>query len=217
MKYRCLVVDHDDTVVNSTATIHYPCFVEFMKLRHPEVRMSLETYFVKNFSPGILELFRDIIGMSEEEIIEEEAFWKEYVKDHIPEVYPGMREILVRYKKEGGILAVASHSFADNIFRDYKANGLPEPDLAYGWELPKDKRKPDPFALREIMRITGLPASELLMLDDLKPGYEMARAAGVTFAAAGWANDISEIETFMRANCDVYFKTVAEFGTYLFG
>lgn len=29
MRYPCLVVDHDDTVVNSTATVHYPCFVEY--------------------------------------------------------------------------------------------------------------------------------------------------------------------------------------------
>ena len=31
LKYRCLVLDHDDTVVNSTATVHYPCFVEYME------------------------------------------------------------------------------------------------------------------------------------------------------------------------------------------
>ena len=28
LKYRCLVLDHDDTTVDSTATVHYPCFVE---------------------------------------------------------------------------------------------------------------------------------------------------------------------------------------------
>ena len=54
------------------------------------------------------------------------------------------------------------------------------------------------------------------MLDDLKPGYDMARARGVPFAAAGWANDIPEIEGFMRHNCDLYFKTVEAFGGYLF-
>ena len=31
MKYKCLVFDHDDTVVNSTATIHHPCFAEYLK------------------------------------------------------------------------------------------------------------------------------------------------------------------------------------------
>ena len=29
LKYPCLVLDHDDTVVQSEATIHYPCFEEF--------------------------------------------------------------------------------------------------------------------------------------------------------------------------------------------
>ena len=53
------------------------------------------------------------------------------------------------------------------------------------------------------------------MLDDLKPGYDMARAAGVDFAAAGWANDIPEIEGFMRRNCDFYCKTVSDFDRLL--
>ena len=48
------------------------------------------------------------------------------------------------------------------------------------------------------------------MVDDLKPGYDMARRCGVPFAAAGWANDIPEIEQFMRKNCDFYCKTVAD-------
>ena len=30
MRYQCLIFDHDDTTVNSTAKIHYPCFVEYM-------------------------------------------------------------------------------------------------------------------------------------------------------------------------------------------
>ena len=30
MKYKCLVFDHDDTVVNSTATNHHPCFQMYL-------------------------------------------------------------------------------------------------------------------------------------------------------------------------------------------
>lgn len=55
----------------------------------------------------------------------------------------------------------------------------------------------------------------MLVLDDLKPGYDMAKTANVRFAAAGWSNDIPEIEAFMRQNCDLYFKTVETFGDYL--
>jgi len=52
MKYRCLVLDHDDTVVSSTATIHYPCFIEYLEKYYPHLAKSytLESYFVKNFT-----------------------------------------------------------------------------------------------------------------------------------------------------------------------
>ena len=56
---------------------------------------------------------------------------------------------------------------------------------------------------------------ELLVVDDLKPGHDMARAAGVPFAAAGWANDIPEIEQFMRKNCDHYCKQVSDLARLL--
>lgn len=46
-------------------------------------------------------------------------------------------------------------------------------------------------------------------------GYDMAKAANMRFAAAGWSNGIPEIEAFMRQNCDLYFKTVEAFGDYL--
>ena len=61
----------------------------------------------------------------------------------------------------------------------------------------------------------GFTAEQMLVLDDLKPGYDMAKAANVRFAAAGWSNDIPEIEAFMRQNCDLYFKTIETFGDYL--
>ena len=35
MRFRCLVMDHDDTTVNSTATIHFPSFLAYLKLVRP--------------------------------------------------------------------------------------------------------------------------------------------------------------------------------------
>ena len=58
MKYRCLVFDHDDTVVNSTATIHHPCFVEFLNAYYPGETISLEDYFLLNFDPGFVPMCR---------------------------------------------------------------------------------------------------------------------------------------------------------------
>lgn len=216
LKAQCLVLDHDDTVVNSTATVHYPCFVEYMQKYQPQVHLTLEEYFRYNFDPGVIPLFTDICGLSMEEMYHEEAYWKEYVRHHIPEAYPGIREILREQRSRGGLITVVSHSFSENILRDYRANGLPEPDQIYGWEYPPAQRKPSPWPLYQIMESFSLRPEDLLVVDDLKPGFDMAQAAGVPFAGAGWANDIPEIEHFMRENCHPYFKTVRALQSYLF-
>ena len=215
MRYQCLVFDHDDTVVNSTATIHWPCFVDFLAQRRPGMSCSLEKYFVKNFDPGFLPMCREDYGLSDAELDDELRFWKDYVRDHVPSAYPGIREMMEQQKAEGGLVCVVSHSLDFNIRRDYRENGLPEPDAVYGWEQPLERRKPSPWPLQEIMRRFELQPRDLLMIDDLKPGYDMARACGVDFAAVGWANDIPAIERFMRGNCRWYFKTVPELAAFL--
>ena len=216
LKYRCLIVDHDDTVVNSTATVHYPCFVQYCAEFFPDYTCTLEHYFLKNFDPGVVAFFGKEVGMTHEQMMHEQTYWNEYVQHHIPKVYPGMRDILLRQKAEGGILCVISHSYRDNILRDYRENDLPEPDMIFGWECPPDRRKPNSWPLEQIMETYHLQPEEMLVLDDLKPGYDMARKVHVPFAAAGWANDIREIESFMRNNCDLYFKRITELNQWLF-
>ena len=212
MKYKCLVLDHDDTVVSSTATIHYPCFIEYLEKYYPHLakNYTLESYFVKNFHPGVVELFTDEIGMNADELRHEEEYWRAYVKNHVPAAYDGIGEIIADFKAKGGIVAIDSHSYTEYIVRDYKHNSLPEPDVIYGWDIPKEKRKPAPDTLFELMDRYSLRPSEILVVDDLKPGYDMARAAGVDFAAAGWAYDVPEIEAFMRENCDFYLENVED-------
>ena len=178
MKFPCLVLDHDDTVVNSTATVHFPCFAEYTAKFFPKAkRYTLEEYILKNFSPGVYEFFHGEVGMTEDDMKHEQAYWHEYVQHHVPQAYAGMRELLWDYVNAGGTICVASHSLSPNILRDYRENGLPEPDMVFGWESPTHERKPNPYPLEQIMRRGGFTREELLMLDDLKPGYDMARAS----------------------------------------
>ena len=215
MKYKCLVFDHDDTVVNSTATIHHPCFVEFLREYYPGEEMDLEEYFLLNFEPGFVPMCRERYGMTDADLAFEARYWQDYVQHHTPAAYPGIRQIMERQMAAGGLVCVVSHSFDYNIRRDYAANALPEPDAVYGWERPETQRKPFPFPLEDIMARFSLQPAELLMIDDLKPGYDMAAAAGVDFAAVGWAYDIPQIEEFMRLNSPRYFKTVPELAAWL--
>ena len=84
MRYPCLVVDHDDTVVNSTATVHYPCFVEYTGIYHPEVHYTLEEYIKYNFDPGVVAFFCDIIGMSRAETPPGQIYLDPYVHPPLP-------------------------------------------------------------------------------------------------------------------------------------
>ncbi len=215
--YKCLVLDHDDTVMDSTAHVHWPAFLVALDELRPGTTITLEDYFRMNFHPGFLEYCTKTLGFTDRDMDRELEIWKTYVKDHVPTVYPGMARIIRRQKALGGLVCVVSHSFDFNIRRDYEANGLPQPDAIYGWELPVERRKPDPWALEQIMARFGLSPSELLMVDDLKPGYDMARAAGVPFAAACWAYDVPEIRSFLEQNCERAYTDPAQLETLLFG
>lgn len=218
MKYKCLVLDHDDTVVSSTAEIHFPCFVEYLKSTRPHLvpEWNLETYLIKNFHPGITSILRDELGMDDAEVKREIDFWASYVEKHIPTSYAGIREIIADFRARGGIVAVDSHSLMKYIKRDFEYNKLPAPDIIYSWDLPDEQRKPSPYTLFDLMKRYSLTPDEIIVVDDLKPGYDMARGAGVDFAAAGWAYDVPEIESFMRNNCDYYLKEVSELREILF-
>ena len=122
-----------------------------------------------------------------------------------------------KFKKENGIICVVSHSLSENILRDYKANELPTPDDVYGWEKPANERKPSPYPIFEIMSKYGLSPLEILMVDDLKPGLDMARDAGIDFAAAGWAYELPEIQSYMKKHSDYYLETVKELENVVFG
>lgn len=216
MKYKCLILDHDDTVVDSTAQIHYPSFLEALKVLRPGVTITLEDYFRENFNPGFLPFCTEKLHMTEQELEEELKIWKDYVLKHIPKAYPGMKELIEEQKARGGIVCVISHSFDFNIRRDYEANGLPMPDMIFGWECPPEQRKPSTYALEQIAERYELTPKDMVVVDDLKPGYDMTKGFGATFVGAGWSNDISEIRQFMRQNSDVYFTKVEDLRRFLF-
>lgn len=218
MKYKCLVLDHDDTVVDSTRTVHFPCFVEYLEKYYPSFskNYTLESYLIKNFHPGITSLLVDEIGLGEEELKHEVDYWASYCKGHIPVAFSGIGRLISDFRAAGGIIVIDSHSLTEYIERDFRENRLPDPDLIYGWDIPAEQRKPAPYTLFDIMKRYDLSPSDMLVVDDLKPGYDMARGAGVDFAAAGWAYDVPEIREFMKENCDFYLEKIEDLRHLLF-
>ena len=219
MKYKCLILDHDDTSVRSTSEIHHPAHVETMRQMRPGSSVvDIDTWFLKNFNPGIIEFLTGELGFTEEEMDEEYRIWREYNIDSNPMFFDGILDLIADFKKGGGIVAVVSHSEADIIRRHYEVNGDGVmPDIIFGWDYDESKRKPSVWPIEQIKLKFGIDESGMLMVDDLKPGLTMAKNASVKIAGAGWGHSVPEIESYMRANCDYYFKNVAELAAHLSG
>ena len=69
----------------------------------------------------------------------------------------------------------------------------------------------------KIMKKYGFRREEMLILDDMKPAYEMAFAAKVPIAFAAWGRlDCPEIRSFMESHCQYSFYTPEELANFLF-
>lgn len=217
LKYKCLVLDHDDTVVQSMKTLSYPFFCIELEQFRPGAAMTLEDYILECHRIGFAELCRQRFNFTEEEMKLEHKQWMEYIMSHIPAPYPGIDEIIHRQKAEGGYVCVASHSHADNINRDYQAHFGILPDAVYGWELLPHQRKPNPWPLEDIMRRYDLTADEILVVDDMKLACQMAEPVGVKVCYAGWSGmGVQSLADEMKAICAMHFDTTKEFYNYLF-
>lgn len=217
LKYPCLVLDHDDTVVQSMKTMSYPFFLYGLSIFRPGQTMSFDEYVSCCHRYGFADLCRVHFGFTDEELARENTMWMEYVLSHTPDPYPGIAEVLNRQRAEGGLICVVSHSSSKNILRDYKTHFSFEPDAIYGWDLPEDQRKPHPYPLQNIMERFGLMPEQLLVVDDMKLSCKMAKPLGVKVAYAGWNGlGVAQIEKEMRQICDFSFDSTEKLAQFLF-
>jgi phosphoglycolate phosphatase/pyrophosphatase PpaX len=212
MRYRCLLIDHDDTAVDSTEAVHYPAHLAALReLRPGRTLPTKEQWLLWNFH-GIMDYLEGELAMTPAELAREMEIWRSWTGSRVPPFFPGFLDLLADYRRHGGLVAVISHSEAGVIEAHYRASGKPPfvPDLIFGWEHDAARRKPNPWPVQEALTHFGCPAAEALVVDDLKPGVLMARAAGVDFAAAGWSHSVAEIEAYMRAHAAAYCPRIED-------
>lgn len=218
LKYPCLVLDHDDTVVQSELTVNFPYFLLTLDSFRPGATISAEEYADGCYRMGFANMCRQRFSFTEQEILEEYMGWKEYIKTHIPDPFPGIGDVIRKQKALGGKVCVVSHSCNENITRDYSRNFGILPDEIFGWDLPEELRKPNDYALKALMDKYGFSPREMLVVDDMKLAYTMAKKQQVPIAFAAWGRkNCPAICEEMCRICDFSFDTPQEFGNFLFG
>lgn len=217
LKYPCLVLDHDDTVVQTEKTIGYPYFCYILDQFRPGETISFTDYVHDCHNYGFAEMCRRRWQFTEEEQKAEYSGWMDYVLTHIPEVFPGIADVIRRQQEAGGLVCVVSHSSVQNITRDYRYHFGIHPDAIYGWDYPEHLRKPNPFPLEDIMRRFSLTPQDILVVDDMKLAWMMAHPLGVDIAFAGWGKlEFPELSEEMRSICDYSFNSAQELAKFLF-
>lgn len=199
MKYKCLITDHDDTLLDSTVEVHYPCMVECLEQLRPGTPLSFDEFAEYNFDLGFHAYATDILHLNAEEKKKQAVIWHRWVDTHRATFFPGAKEFLTRFKAAGGILVVSSHNEAKHILMDFEHAGCPEPDAIFGWDLDVDKRKPAPYTIEQIEKRFGIAREEMVMLDDMKIGLNMCKATGVDFIFADWARKPLRLREQMRS------------------
>lgn len=217
LRFRYLLLDHDDTTVRGTEELHYPAHVESLVALRPDVEpVTLNGWFEKNHDPGISKYLTSLFDSEQMKV--EHKIWETAVARKVPSFYTGMPELLAEFRERGGRVAVISHSPADAIARHYEAHPWADrirPDLILGWDNDPEKRKPAVGPALKALEFLGASPAEALVLDDLSPGIRMAQAAGITTAAAGWGHDVPVVREFMQKECNYYFRTLEEFAKFL--
>jgi beta-phosphoglucomutase-like phosphatase (HAD superfamily) len=217
LRYRCLLLDHDDTALDSTATIHHPAHVASMAaLRPGQPAIDLAGFFLKNFEPGFQAFLRQELAFTEDEMQVEYGIWREFTEQGRPHFFPGFLDALETYRKAGGLFVVVSHSEATTIRRHYEQAGRGwMPDEVFGWEAGEGRRKPAPWPVLETLQRFDLSPEEVLVVDDLKPGILMAQAAGVPSVAAGWAHQLPAIRAYMKTNTLGILESIGDFAEFI--
>ena len=217
LKYKCLVMDHDDTVVQTEKAIGYPYFRDYIERIRPGHTLSYEEY-VRDCNDRIFaDMCREKWNFTEAELLEEYTGWKAYALSHVPPIFPGIDRVIRRQRQEGGLVVVSSLSSRDNIRRDYEINLGLQPDAVYDYDLPHEQRKPNPYALEDIMAKYDLLPGDILVVDDMKLACQMADPLGVRVAYSGWNGlGISEIDEEMRSICGCSFDSTEKLYNFLF-
>ena len=217
LKYKCLVLDHDDTVVQTEKAIGYPYFRDYIERIRPGQTLSFAEYVRDCNNMVFADMCRSRWNMTEEEMQEEYLGWKAYSRRNTPPLCPGIGAVIRRQKELDGLVCVASLSTQEIIERDFLHHFGFLPDAVYDYDLPAHQRKPLPYALVDIMERFSLKPTDLLMVDDMKLGWTMANAVGVPTAFAGWSKaEFPELTKEMRTLCDFSFDSAEELETFLF-
>ena len=223
IKYKAIMLDHDDTTVDSTPTINYMSYVNFcnkvMKDKPWYKMMNIQEWYQLMWVNGYDDHIENVMKLNKEEQDLEYNMWKSYISDKHPKFFPGFHEMLVEYKKRGGIIAIVSHSDETAIRRhyaEYEGGEKIEPDVVYGYVRGKPElNKPNVYPVEDLKKKYNLKNEEICVIDDLASGLIMGNRAGIDAIGVLYGEGHESVADEIRKISQYVFDTVQELADFL--
>lgn len=219
LRYKCIVIDHDDTTFDSTPSIHFPAYLEYCKLYMKERTyykwLNLEQWYEMLWDDGYYEHLKNDMKLNKEEMDVEYHMWIDYVAKRQSRMFDGFFEMLVEFRKRGGIICVCSHGVEKNIRMNYEQYNF-QPDEVFGSiKGHPELCKPFTYPIEQIQKKYGFKNEEICMIDDLYPGFKMAQDAGIDAIGVMYGEGHKLVEQKMKDMCKHVFYTVKELSDFL--
>jgi beta-phosphoglucomutase-like phosphatase (HAD superfamily) len=217
MNYRCLVLDHDDTVFDSGYSIHYQAFLKSLHFIKPHLpKPSFAEFTRANFHIGFMRMCQELYGFSDRDMEDEYRIWKSFTQKHTSQAFEGFKDLLIQFKQHGGVVAVVSFSERDEIVRDYRQNFDFEPDLIFAYDTHRNNLKPSPYPVYTCLDHFNLRKDSVLVIDDNPSGYLMAQNAQVEAYFCTWAHQDACIMDMIKQQKGPMLKSVDQLHSLLF-
>lgn len=188
LKKKCLILDHDDTLMDSQETVHYPIFLETLKIMRPHVTLPTFGEFVTRSNEfGFEGYIRKVYGFSEAEVETEINFWREQVPLRQAEIFSDVARVVADFVNLGGILVVYSYSDSSMILSDYQRHFDFIPHDIIGFDNDLSFRKPARVPLLTMMAKFNLTPNECILVDDMPLLIETAQRTNIDMVGANWS------------------------------
>ena len=226
IRYKAIMIDHDDTTVDSTPKINYLSYVNFcntiMKDRTYYTMLNLQQWYELLWEDKYYDHIKNVMKLEKHELDLEYDMWLEFIKDKHPTFFPGFHEMLVEYKKRGGIIAIVSHCDEVAIRRHYaeyqceNENDRIVPDIVYGYIKGKPElNKPNVYPVEDFKKKFNLKNEDICVIDDLSPGLIMGNNAGIDSIGVVYGEGHETIADKIKEISKYVFDSVDELSNFL--
>jgi phosphoglycolate phosphatase/pyrophosphatase PpaX len=172
---KAVLFDLDGTLLDSFPT-HYFAYEEMFARFDIEMDKEL---FLSSYSPNWYRTY-EAFGLAEEHWESANLIWLEAAKKHLPELFPGVAEMLLRLKENYalGIVTSGSKSRVTSDLTRLDITGR-FTTIITGDDI--DSPKPAPDGLELALCELSITPDQAVYIGDAHADFEMAKTAGVSF------------------------------------